>query len=69
LPWKDFKPFIVLDDDDDDIAMPEGPPPTQDNGDEEDSDDDIPMPEGPPPGASVNGVPVISKIILPLPDH
>ncbi|KAJ7606822.1 mRNA biogenesis factor-domain-containing protein [Roridomyces roridus] len=33
--------------DDDDIAMPEGPPPGQE---EEDSDDDIPMPEGPPPG-------------------
>ncbi len=34
---------------DDDIAMPEGPPPGQEEGDEE-SDDDIPMPEGPPPG-------------------
>jgi hypothetical protein len=33
---------------DDDVAMPEGPPPEEDEEDE--SDDDIPMPEGPPPG-------------------
>ncbi|KDQ63142.1 hypothetical protein JAAARDRAFT_29143 [Jaapia argillacea MUCL 33604] len=45
-------------DSDDDIAMPEGPPPAEEDEAEDDSDDDIPMPEGPPPPRSEHQPPL-----------
>ncbi|CAK5266064.1 unnamed protein product [Mycena citricolor] len=53
LPGEVYSDASEDEDDDDDVAMPDGPPPD----DEESDDDDIPMPEGPPPNQSVLPMP------------